>query len=170
MVFSFSMGFDFFISEAVINQKSVNLRKFLGLLCAHVAIFIVHTHSRLFYWQELCECRKAFIMLYLYLFWWGGHCCPVHCDLFQIYCAPPNLGIARTWMWRLKFAHRPIFSAWNLRLGTLSLKSLPEDLCSGFLRTGKTHRPQSGLNPRTLDLEASTLPRDQWGRHINKYF
>ena len=30
---------------------------------------------------------------YLYLFWWGGHCCPMHCDLFQIYCAPPNLGI-----------------------------------------------------------------------------
>ena len=22
------------------------------------------------------------------LYWWGGHCCPVHCDLFAIYCAP----------------------------------------------------------------------------------
>ena len=28
-------------------------------------------------------------------------------------------------------------------------------------------RPQSGLNPRTLDLEASTLPRDHRGRHCH---
>ena len=20
------------------------------------------------------------------MFWWGGHCCPMHCDLFKIYC------------------------------------------------------------------------------------
>ena len=46
-----------------------------------------------------------------------------------------------------------------------SLKSLPEDLCSGFLRPEKIHRPQSGLNQRTLDLEASTLPLDYRGRH-----
>ena len=53
---------------------------------------------------------------------------------------------------------------WYLRLGTLSLKSLPEDLCSGVLRPEKIHRPQLDLNPRTLDLEASTLPRDHRGR------
>ena len=29
--------------------------------------------------------------------------------LFQIYCAPPNLGITRTWICRLKFSHRTIF-------------------------------------------------------------
>ena len=29
---------------------------------------------------------------------------------FQIYCAPPNLGITRTWMCWLNFAQRPIFS------------------------------------------------------------
>ena len=46
----------------------------------------------------------------------------------------------------------------NLGLGTSSLKSLPEDLSSGFLLPEKIHRPQSGLNPRTLYLEASTLP------------
>ena len=40
--------------------------------------------------------------------------------------------------------------------GPLSLKSLPEDLCSGFFRPEKIHRPQSGLNPRTFDLEATT--------------
>ena len=28
----------------------------------------------------------------------------------------------------------------------------------------KTHRPQPGLNPRTLNLEAITLPRDHRGR------
>ena len=46
----------------------------------------------------------------------------------------------------------------------LPLKSLPVDLCSGFLRPEKIRQPQSGLNPRTLDLEASTLPRDHRGR------
>ena len=30
--------------------------------------------------------------------------------LFQINCAPPNLGITRTWIYRLNFAQRPIFS------------------------------------------------------------
>ena len=29
---------------------------------------------------------------------------------FKIYCAPPNLGIARTWICRLNFAQMPIFS------------------------------------------------------------
>ena len=46
----------------------------------------------------------------LYLFWWGGHCCPMHYDLFKIYCAPMNLGITRTWICRLNFGQRPIFS------------------------------------------------------------
>ena len=42
------------------------------------------------------------------------------------------------------------------------LKSLPKDLCSGFLRPEKIYRPQRDLNPRTLGLEASTLPRDHY--------
>ena len=42
--------------------------------------------------------------------------------------------------------------------------SRPEDLGSEFLRPEKIHRPQPGLNPRTLDFEASTLPRDHRGR------
>ena len=100
----------------------------------------------------------------LYLFWWRGHCCPMDCDLFQIYCAPPNLAITRTWICRLNVAQRPIFSGLNLRLGTHGLMSLPEDLSSGFLHPEKIHRPQSGLNPRTLDLEASKLPQDHRGR------
>ena len=49
------------------------------------------------------------------LYWWGSNCCPIHCDLFKIYCAPPNLGITRTWICReygtwINFAQRPIFS------------------------------------------------------------
>ena len=36
---------------------------------------------------------------------------------------------------------------------THGLKSLLEDLCSGFLCPEKIHRPQPGYNPRTLDLE-----------------
>ena len=41
-----------------------------------------------------------------------------------------------------------------------SLKSLLEDLCSGYLHPEKIHQPQLGLNPRTLDLKASMLPQD----------
>ena len=48
--------------------------------------------------------------------------------------------------------------------GAPSLKSLPEDLCLGILRPEKIYRPQSGLNLRTLDLEASKLPRYHRGQ------
>ena len=90
---------------------------------------------------------------------------------FQIYCHLPNLGITRTWICRLNFTQRLIFfQAWgsftSLKSQTRdpSLKSLPENLCLEFLRPEKVHRPQQDLNPRTLDLEASTLPRDHRGR------
>ena len=39
-----------------------------------------------------------------------------------------------------------------------------EDLCSGFLRPEKIYWLQQGLNLWTLDLEASTLPRDHRGQ------
>ena len=94
----------------------------------------------------------------------------IHCDLFKIYCAPQNLGITRTWICRLNFAQRPIFfrlgvlyRAWYLRLWTPRLKSLSEDLCSGFLRPKKIHWPQPDLNREPWI--ASTLPRDHRGRH-----
>jgi hypothetical protein len=50
------------------------------------------------------------------------------------------------------------------------LKSLPENICSGFLRPEKIHRPQLGLNPRTFDLEASTLHRDHRDRPVPTIF
>ena len=74
------------------------------------------------------------------------------------------------WICRLNFPQRLIFSGLRffnepeIWLGTPSLKSLPEDLCLGFLRPEKIHRSQSGLNPRTLGLEAITLPLDHRGR------
>ena len=52
------------------------------------------------------------------LHWRGDHCCPMHCDLFKIYCAPPNLGITRTWICWLNFAQRPIFSGLRLFNGS----------------------------------------------------
>ena len=48
--------------------------------------------------------RGWFIIFCIVLYWRGGHCCPMHCDLFKIYCVPPNPGI-------LKFAQRYIFSS-----------------------------------------------------------
>ena len=89
---------------------------------------------------------------------------------FKIYCAPLNLSITRTWICRLNFTQRPIFSCLrsltSLKSQTRdpSLKSLPENFSSGFLCPEKIHRPQPRLNPRTLDLEASTLPGDHRGR------
>ena len=85
---------------------------------------------------------------------------------FKIYCVPPNLGITRTWICRLNFAQRPIVS--GLRLFNEpeisdSGPPAPGGLCSGFLRPEKIHRPPPDLNPRTLDLETSTLPRDHRG-------
>ena len=44
------------------------------------------------------------------LYWWGSQCSPMHCDLFKIYCVPPNFGITRTWICQFNFVQRPIFS------------------------------------------------------------
>ena len=132
----------------------------------------------LFVSRPLGQCGnrlKAIIVLFhnnvvLYCIDWVAIATLMHCDLFDICCAPPNLGITRTWICRLNFDQRPI--CLGLRFfnepetsdsGPPSLKSLPEDLCSGFLRPEKIHRPQSDFNPQILDLEASTLPRDYRG-------
>ena len=82
-----------------------------------------------------------------YLYWivlMGWSLLPNALRPFQIYFAPPNLGI-RTWVMPIKFCSGAYFfrlevlkRAWNLRRGTLSLKPLPEDLCLGFLRPDKS--------------------------------
>ena len=57
------------------------------------------------------------------LYWRGGHSCSIHCDLFSSIVLPRILGI-RTWICRLKFAQRSIFSG----LGFFtSLKSQTRD-------------------------------------------
>jgi hypothetical protein len=60
----------------------------------------------------LLVCSQALLacMYCIVLYWRGSHCYPMHCDLFKIYCATPNLGITRTWICRLNFAQRPICS------------------------------------------------------------
>ena len=68
---------------------------------------------------------------------------------------------------QINFAERPMFldlRFFNEPEISDSGPPAPEDMCSGFQDPEKIHRPQPGLNPRTLDLGASTLPRDQSGR------
>ena len=48
------------------------------------------------------------------------------------------------------FRHEVFWRAWNLRLGTPSLKSLPEDLCSGFLRSEKNPSTSAGFELANL--------------------
>ena len=68
---------------------------------------------------------KVHCLVDLHLFWWGRHCCRMLCDLFKIYCAPPNLGITMTWLCWLKFAQKPIFfQGW---CSLTSLKSQTRD-------------------------------------------
>ena len=86
---------------------------FLGDRCAFLCAMcrvnvkfsssISPSQSDISYWN--LTLRFILALLLRVLFWWGGHCCPM-----QIYCAPPNLGITRTWICRLNFARRPIFS------------------------------------------------------------
>ena len=90
---------------------------------------------------------------------------------FKIYCAPPNLGITRTWIYRLNFAQRSIFSdLWFFNEPEISdsdspLKVPPGGLVFRIFTSWKIHRPQPDLNPRTFDVEASMLHRDHRGRH-----
>ena len=77
----------------------------------------------------------------------------------------------------IKFCSEAYFSGWRFfnepeisDSGPPALKSLPKNLCLGFLRPEQIHRTQPSLNPRTLDLEASKLPQDRRDQrnHINK--
>ena len=61
---------------------------------------------------------------------------------------------------RLKIAQKPIFS--GLKFFLTSVKSQTRE---PRLKVQKQiNRPQPGWNPRTLDVEASTLPGDHRGR------
>ena len=49
------------------------------------------------------------------------------------------------------------------------LKVIPGGLVLRIFTSGKIHRPHPGLNPRALDLEASTLPRDHRANSHENY-
>ena len=88
------------------------------------------------------------------LYWWGGHCCPMHCDLFKIYCATPNLGISRTWICRLNFAQMPIFSGLRFfnesEISESQLKVPPEGLVLRIFTSWKNPLISAGFKPATL--------------------
>ena len=88
------------------------------------------SRSFLLHWSNessIPQLNQTSLLIVLYctvLYWWDSHCCLMHCDLFKIFCAPPNLGITTTWICRLNFAQRPIFQAWG---SWTSLKSQTRD-------------------------------------------
>ena len=90
------------------------------------------------------------------LYWWGGYCCPMHCDLFKIYCAPPNLGITRTWIRRLISLRGLYFQAWG---SSTSLKSQTRDpqhkvspggLLLRIFKSWKNASTSAGFEPANL--------------------
>ena len=96
----------------------------------------------------------------------GGHCCPMHCDLFKIHCAPPNLGITRTWICRLNFAQRPIFQAWgslkSLKSQTrdLQLKVPPGGFVLRIFTSWKNPSTSAGFEPANLGYRGETTEAD----------
>ena len=105
----------------------------------------------------------SFYIISIVLFWWGGHCCPMQCDLLKIYCAPPNLGIARTWICWLNFAQRPIFS--GLRFfnepeisdsGPLALVP-PGGLVLRIFTSWKNPSTSAGLEPANLGSQGEHI-------------
>ena len=85
-----------FLTEMMASQ---NLRSEKATVC-YIVLYCIQLYCILLYWIVL-----YIIVLYciiLYCIDGGGHCCSMHCYLFEIYRAPPNLGITRTWICRLK--------------------------------------------------------------------
>ena len=97
----------------------------------------------------------------------------MHCDLFKIYCAPPNLGITRTWICRFNFAQRPIFSGLRFFNEPEISESgpLPEDLRSGFLRPEKNPSTSAGFEPTNLGSRGEHVtprPLTKWQCDVRK--
>ena len=113
------------------------------------------------------------VYYYSIVFYWrGGHCCPTHCGFFKIYCAPPNLGITRTWICRLNFAQRPIFS--GLRIfnepeisdSGSQLKVPPGRLVLRISTSWKNPSTSVGFEPANLGCRGEHVtprpPRPTW--------
>ena len=86
---------------------------------------------------------------------------------FQIYCAPPNLGI-RTWIFRLNFAQRSICQAWGSltslksQTGDPQLKVPPGGLVLRILRPEKDTSIATGFElPNLGSSNENVNPRPQ---------
>ena len=88
----------------------------------------------------------------------------MHCDLFNIYCAPLNLGITRTLIFRLNFAQSPIFSELSSLKSLKSqtrdpqLKVPPGGLVLRIFTSWKNSSTSAGFEPANLGSR---------GEHVN---
>ena len=75
---------------------------------------------------------------------------------FQIYCAAPNLGITRTWIYRLNFLRGLIFQAWGCLTSLKSqtrnpqLKVPPGGLVLRIVTSWKNTSTSAGFEPANL--------------------
>ena len=94
------------------------------ILTYRLCYWFVHQYFLMTVSRKIIVFKQSFQTINNFFFWWVGHYCPVHCDLFRSTVLSQNLGI-RTWMCLLNFAQRPISS--GLRY-FMSLKSQTLDL------------------------------------------
>ena len=124
---------------------------------------ILMGHFNTIFFQKSGPANKQYtcICIFLYLFCWGGHYCPIHCDLFRSFVLPRIwvlLGreyanyAQRTIFSDLRFFNEPEISDSGPPAQSPSRRTCAQDFY--FLKN--IHRPQPGLNPQTLALEAST--------------
>ena len=149
----------------------------LARLHATTTLLTKHLHQQYIEWNPKVLCRiKQGLSNYLYLeicypvnhgsirvriAWYcivliGCHWCPMHCDLFKIYCALPNLGITRTWICRLNLAQMHIFQAWgsltslNSQTRDPQLNVPPGGLVLRICTSWKIPPPSAGFEPANL--------------------
>ena len=125
-----------------------------------------YPHLQVFY--------RTLISIYIsiVLYWRDGHCCPMHCDLFKIYCAHQNLGITRTWICRLNFAQRPVFQARGCLTSLKSqtrdpqLKVPPGGLVLRIFTSWKNPSTSAGFEPANLGYRGEYItPRPPRSTH-----
>ena len=94
--------------------------------------------------------------LHLYLFLMGWPLRPNELRPFKIYCAPPNLGITRTWICKLNYAQRPIFSGLRFfnepesQTRGSQLKVSPGGLMLRIFMSWKNPSTSAGFEPANL--------------------
>ena len=128
-----------------------------------------HSIHRLECVSVYCDCIVLYYIVFycIVLYCRGEHCCPMYCDLLKIYCAPPNLGISRTWICRLNFAQRPIssgsryFNEPEFSDSGPQLKIPPGGLVFRIFTSWKNPSTSAVFEPANLGSRAITLPRDQ---------